>query len=252
VIEMSLRRKQEPAHENHERWLVSYADFITLMFAFFVVMFASSQADKAKTEALADAVERAFSEGAIQAKLKEIMTGQAPPVKPRSKVPDATKYAELTQSLKALTSELDEDIKQGKLQVSMERRGLVISLKEATFFPSGDDTVSPEGFGIIEKVARTIMKTPNPVRLEGHTDSIPIKNGRFRHNWDLSAARSIAMLQLLNSRFGVPARRLAVVGYGDTVAIDTNETAEGRARNRRVDITVLNESAGASEATAKK
>lgn len=248
---MSSRRKQHEEHENHERWLVSYADFITLMFAFFVVMFASSQADKAKTQALSEALDKAFSEGAISSKLKEMMGSK--PSKPAKATPITKESIDaLTGALEALTKELETDIKAGKLQVSMESRGLVISLKQATFFPSGDDTVSPAGYGIIEKVARTIVKVPNPVRLEGHTDALPINNGRFKNNWELSAARSIAMLQLLTTRFQVPINRVAVVGYADTVAIDSNSTEEGRARNRRVDITVLNEQTAAREAAARK
>jgi chemotaxis protein MotB len=101
---------------------------------------------------------------------------------------------------------------------------------------------------MLEKVTGTIKKLPNPVRLEGHTDSRPIHNGRFRDNWELSAARSVAMLHVLVERFGVPASRVAAVAYAETMPVDTNDTDEGRARNRRVDIAILNQVAASSEA----
>lgn len=243
------RRRVPEEHENHERWLVSYADFITLMFAFFVVMFASSRADKEKAHQFSEAVARALEEGRISAAIGQ-MLGRAPAnpqAKPAPAGP-APKMAELTPSLKTLTSELRKEIADGKIQVYLEARGLVISLKEAAFFPSGDDRISPEGLSIIEKVAATIRKVPNPVRLEGHTDSQPIHNERFQDNWQLSAARSIAMLQLLGQRFEIPSGRMAAVAYAETLPIADNSTEEGRARNRRVDVTILNERAASNEA----
>jgi len=124
-------------------------------------------------------------------------------------------------------------------------------LREAAFFASGDDTVDPGSYPIIEKVAAVVKALPNPVRLEGHTDSVPIHNSRFRSNWELSAARSIAMLELLSERFGVPRPRMAVAGYAENAPADTNDTEEGRAHNRRVDVVVLATDAARSEPAAK-
>ena len=101
--------------------------------------------------------------------------------------------------------------------------------------------ISPEAYAGVESVAGAILKIPNPVRLEGHTDSVPINTPRFRSNWQLSAARSIALLELLSERFGVPRERMAIVGYADNAPVASNETEQGRALNRRVDIVVLNE-----------
>ena len=160
----------------------------------------------------------------------------------------AEKLPELTPSLKKLTAELEGDIKAGRVQISLEPRGLVISLKEGAFFEPGDDTVHKERYGSIAKLASVLKPLPNPVRLEGHADSTPIRNSRFRSNWELSAARSISVLQLLRDRFEVPESRMAIVGYADTVAMDTNTTDAGRARNRRVDLTILNDVANSQEA----
>ena len=256
---ITSRRKHEDSHENHERWLVSYADFITLMFAFFVVMFATSQADKAKTKAVADAVESALADEHFATKLKQVL-GPSKAAKDRkaeamgllaekkAEQKPAEKLPELAPSLKKLTAELESDIKAGRIQINLEPRGLVISLKEGAFFEPGDDTIHKERYGSIAKLASVLKPLPNPVRLEGHTDSVPIRNSRFRSNWELSAARSISVLQLLRDRFAVPESRMAIIGYADTVAMDTNATDAGRARNRRVDLTILNAAASSQEA----
>ena len=149
--------------------------------------------------------------------------------------------AELVPSLHYLTEALQKEIEEGKIEVHLEPRGLVVSLREATFFPSGEANVEPTTFDSIDKIAATIRKLPNSVRLEGHTDSIPIHTARFRNNWELSAARSITMLELFTNRYDIPRERLAIAGYADTAPKDSNETEEGRAHNRRVDIVILNQ-----------
>jgi chemotaxis protein MotB len=256
---MSRRRQHEEHAENHERWLVSYADFITLMFAFFVVMFATSESDKAKTKAVATAVENALKDDKFSARVKAALSGSTATAgssgggltslkNHKTHRPDEPQFAELTPSLKKLTAELEPDIQAGRLQVSLEPRGLVISLKEGAFFSPGDDTLNRDRLGSLAKLAAVIRPLPNPVRLEGHTDAVPIKNSRFRNNWELSAARSIAVLRLLNEEFQVAEKRMAIVGYADKSPMESNDTDAGRARNRRVDITILNESATSKEA----
>ena len=148
---------------------------------------------------------------------------------------------ELLPKLKYLNEALQAEIRAGKLEIKQEDRGLVISLQQAAFFPSGDDSIDPKTYEAIDKIATLFRDVPNPIRLEGHTDSQPIHTARFRNNWELSAARGVAMLELLNSKFGIPHDRLAVVGYADTVPKVSNDTEEGRARNRRVDIVILNQ-----------
>jgi chemotaxis protein MotB len=258
-LSRATRRRNDDPPGNHERWLVSYADFITLMFAFFVVMFATSQSDRAKTKAVSDAVENALRDEKFGAKLKFVLGGSLDKSNPtgnadvtglrdrKPKPATSDKLAELTPSFKQLTAELQEDLKAGRIQISMEPRGLVISLKEGAFFNSGDDVVLRERFSSLGKLAKVVGSVPNPVRLEGHTDSQPVHNGRFRSNWQLSAARSIAVLEILRDKFAISERRMAIVGYSDTVAMDSNETEAGRARNRRVDITILNEAANLKE-----
>jgi chemotaxis protein MotB len=146
-----------------------------------------------------------------------------------------------------LAKGLDSELKNGKLQLKLEARGLVISMREATFFGSGNDTISPACMPILTRIAEVVRQMPNPVRLEGHTDSRPIHNSRFRNNWELSAARSIAMLEILHDRFDVPQSRMAVAGYAENAPADTNDSEEGRGHNRRVDLVLLSPGALSSE-----
>ncbi len=249
------RKKKAPEPENHERWLVSYADFITLLFAFFVVMFATSQTDKGKAQEVSDSVKKALEGEKMSSVLAAIlggtvtdkgkgnamMHGPGGAQKPVPEKPDEKKLAELVPSLKVLSEELKKEIESGRIEISMQPRGLVVSFTQAALFPSGTDLISPDAYEGLEKVAIAIGKIPNPVRLEGHTDSVPIRTPRFRSNWELSAARSIALMELLTDKFRVPADRLSIAGYADNAPIASNDTVEGRARNRRVDIVVLNE-----------
>jgi chemotaxis protein MotB len=149
--------------------------------------------------------------------------------------------SELLPSQEFLDRELAQQISDGKLSIHMEARGMVVSLRDAGFFVSGSDELSPEIIPVLGKISETLLKTINPVRLEGHTDSIPIHSVRFRSNWELSTARGIATLEALKTRFAVPEQRMAVAGYADNFPVDTNDTPEGRAKNRRVDIVILSQ-----------
>lgn len=256
------RKKAHGGHANHERWLVSYADFITLLFAFFVVMFASSQTDKARAQQVSDSVKEALEKGGINATVHEILGGTVDdrgkgnammkgPGGEQTKPPDSAAVVELLPSMQFLSKELETEIGQGKVEVRLEPRGLVVSLRQATFFPSGEDSVDPLTFESLAKIAKAIKDLPNPVRMEGHTDSIPIHTARFRSNWELSASRAIAMMSLMTERYAIPYERFAIAGYADTSPVDSNETDEGRRHNRRVDIVILNMMAKQREPAAK-
>jgi chemotaxis protein MotB len=264
---MNSRRRKPQTSENHERWLISYADFITLLFAFFVVMFASSQTDKAKAQQMSDSIRNALGKDRISAVVAGILGG-APGLKEQGnagrKGPGgsvkasaenaaaAAKIAELIPSLQMLRSQLKGEIDSGMLHVSMVARGVVVSLRQAAFFPPGQDTIDAGTYATIQKLASVILAVPNKVRLEGHTDAVPIHNARYRSNWELSAARGVTMLELLTSRYNVPESRLSVGGYAETIPIASNQTPEGRAQNRRVDIVILNENGLKGEPAAMK
>jgi chemotaxis protein MotB len=223
---MNRLRRGDP---NPDRWLISYADFITLLFAFFVVMYAVAQTNHGDTRALSDSVKRAL-EGA-----------PAPASAPSSALEQTAldEARTLARAHQTLAKQLARQIAAGEIDLVLDTRGVVISLREKGFFPSGGDQIYPSAFESLQKVADVVRELPNALRLEGHTDAAPIHNARFRSNWELSAARSIAVLSLLEERCGLPARRFAIAGYADNRPIADNDSEEGRARNRRVDLVIV-------------
>lgn len=225
--------RKRSSYPSPERWIVSYADFVTLLFAFFVVLYAAAQTSHAKAKEVSDSVRRALDSSPARNSVPQAKTASL-------REPDA-----LATSFDYLKRQLHEEIASGKIQVTREPRGIVIGLRERAFFPSGGDGIYPSAFDSMAKVASIIRSVPNSVRLEGHTDSVPIHNDRFRSNWSLSAARSIAVLSLFETRYGIPSRRFAIAGYADNLPVAGNDSEEGRAQNRRVDIVILS---GRSEA----
>ena len=262
--------KKHDSHEpeNHERWLVSYADFITLLFAFFVVMFASSQTDKARAKQVSEAVQKALDDGhsfSVPTAVAKVLGGTVDDkgqgnammkgpggVKRGIREAPADEVIELMPSLDRLNKELEKEVREGKLEIHLEPRGLVISLRQSAFFPSGGDALDPSTLPALEKMAHVIEVLPNSIQLEGHTDAIPIHNVRFKSNWELSCARSIAVLDTMCDTFQLPRARFSVVGRADTFPIDSNDTPEGRARNRRVDIVIMNALKVRPDETAQK
>jgi chemotaxis protein MotB len=258
-----LKRHKQHPHGNHERWLVSYADFVTLLFAFFVVMFAASQKNEAKQvsasvrealahERLSDAISTALGHGKRRVDKSPVVPDPIPAQEPPPTTTAGLERqpADLTKSLAKLQQALDAELKSGKVQIRMDARGITVSLREAAFFDSGDSKVQVSSLPILEKIAAVVRDLPNSLRLEGHTDSKPIHNSRFRGNWDLSTARAIAMLELLRDRFEIPTGRMAVAGYAENVPADNNETEQGRAHNRRVDLVILSAEGMKSEPLA--
>jgi chemotaxis protein MotB len=223
---MSRRGKVGHAAPSHERWLVSYADFITLLFALFVVLFSASNADKEKVRQFAQAVENAIEHSGV---------GRVP----RTPQQGTSREPALDATYTALEASLQPEVQSNQVRLGLDARGLVITLNQTAFFQSGSAEFDPSMYPTLGKIAAAIVQVDNPIRLEGHTDSRPIHNDRFQNNWELSSARSIAVLELLVTRFGIAAGRMAVAGYADTAPVSSNDTDEGRARNRRVDIVVL-------------
>jgi chemotaxis protein MotB len=260
---MAAKRKP-PQPENHERWLVSYADFITLLFAFFVVMFATSQTDRSKAKDIQEAVKRALEKDKIVSAVAGILGGtpdDAGKGNAQMRGPGGVnqlrnapqdpqnRWVDLNPAKQQIEQEMAPEIEANEMSVTMEARGLVVSFQQAAFFPSGTDEIPASAFSKVAKVAGIMLGVPNPVRLEGHTDSIPVRGGRFGTNWELSAARAISMMELLARCCGVPRERMSVAGYADNAPASANDTEEGRRRNRRVDIVILNQAGIAAEPT---
>ena len=187
------RKKKHAEAENHERWLISYADFITLLFAFFVVMFASSQTDKGRAQQVSESVKKALEGDQVSQMVAAVLGGAADQKGPGNaqmkgpggaeEVRKQLETAELMPSFQILQRELKMEIDAGRIEVSMQSRGLVISFTQAALFPSGGDEVAQDAYPGLEKVSSAVAKIPNPVRLEGHTDSRPINTSRFKSNW---------------------------------------------------------------------
>jgi chemotaxis protein MotB len=223
--------------------MVSYADFITLLFAVFVVLFASSQSGSATPAQISQAVAHALDNGSVSEAIR-VMRAMGTPSQ-SAKSGRVGGQPNLASSLEALNGALKQEIADGKIAVQLSPRGLIISLRQAAFFPSGEAHVQPSAYSIVDKVGKMLASLPNAVRLEGHTDAIPIKNSRFANNWELSAMRSIAMVELLVQRHHIDRQRLSVAGFAETDPLASNDDDEGRAKNRRVDIVILSSTAEA-------
>ena len=243
-----MSRKKKHEHVNHERWLVSYADFITLLFAFFVVLFASSQSDRKKQMEVAAAMQTAFTPlGSFEAHAKTPPIEQSPSAStvtrpaalalPFPQAGQTTLEEEMKARLNRLIQQAGERLPKGSVTTRMTPDGLVISLHEIGFFKSGSAEVRSESIPMLISLADTI---PNvPLRVEGHTDNVPIHTAQFSSNWELSTARSSAIARLLLERGVIHPENVSAAGYAEYHPVASNATETGRSMNRRVDIILL-------------
>jgi chemotaxis protein MotB len=269
---MSARgRRRAQAHaggHNDERWLLTYSDMITLLMALFIILWAISTVNDGKFHELAKSLSEAFS-GKIFQGNKSIIEGspgtrvevvQATPAQPSAKqafdkkLTSAASNAGDLENLKRLKAEVDEYAKSaglaGKLNTSIDERGLVIRiLPDDLLFDTGKAELKPGARPILDNVGRILsgLPTPNPIRIEGNTDDVPISTAEFPNNWALSAARAVTVLTVMLDD-GIPPRRLSAAGFADQQPVATNATAAGRAQNRRVEIVVVRRELAAAEA----
>jgi chemotaxis protein MotB len=242
------RRIEEDELHNKERWLISYADFITLLFAFFVVMYSVSSVNEGKYKVLSETLTGVFN--APQRSVRPVEVGDQPSVNvPRSDdsviqphVTEAPRNPDIeekgrTEALRAMADKLalefDELISQGVITVQSNEAWLELSLRNSLLFGSGDAEPHYDAFPVVETIASVLVNRDNAVRVEGFTDDQPIRTNSFPSNWELSAARAAAVVRMLMME-GVEAERLAAVGYGEYQPVARNDTEEGRRRNRRV------------------
>jgi len=259
------RRRRHPAHSNHERWLVSYADFITLLFAFFVVLYSSSQVDQRKVGKLAMAIQVAFQElGVFPASTSAVPLNSSEPMPFNTvqAVENANRVAALgktvppatgvlsgndeTGDLSGLRRELEQtlapEISRSEVALRSEPDGLVISLREIGFFESGSSTIRSGSRSSFGRPAKLLAERGCAIRIEGHTDNVPIHNARFYDNWQLATARAAELVRVLIVNFGFVPERLSAAGYAEYHPIASNDTPTGRALNRRVDVVILRKS----------
>lgn len=285
------RKKKHEEHENHERWLVSYADFITLLFAFFVVMYAVSSVNEGKYRVLSESLVAAFRSptkslmpiqvGSVaKSPLSDAMDFRQAPMAiqlPNMPVPryesdapqspdpgdkaddvkkptdesQAEQRRQAQQALQQISSEIEqamgEMIEQGLVSVRRSEHWVEVEINTSILFPSGSATLSRAALPVLEELSGILKRFPNAIHVEGFTDNVPINNVIFPSNWELSAGRAASVVHLFTDA-GLEPERLVAIGYGEYRPAAGNDTAEGRARNRRV-VLVIQSTADTREVT---
>ena len=241
------RKRHDEEHENHERWLVSYADFITLLFAFFVVMYAISTLNEGKYRVLADALVVAFrhdpvvtaqSNGLSPMNRTSSYAPPRPSVKPTVDPLRKQKAEKMLTLAKNISEALKPLVQSGQVRMTQLPHGLAVEINASVLFAPAQAALQPDSVAALEAVAKLLVDAPQQIRVEGHTDNLPIASALYPSNWELSSARASSVVRLFMAS-GVEAGRLSAVGYADNKPVEGNETAEGRARNRRVTLMIL-------------
>ena len=242
------RRKHVEEHVNHERWLVSYADFITLLFAFFVVMYSISQVNESKYRVLSNTLEDAFNQPELA--VRPIQIGEKAKSNPpnlielnqnaiQEKVEQGSdeKEGEMPDEFKQIANKIEQAfgdlMKQDLVTLRGNEEWLEVEMRSSLLFDSGDATLSPNALELLGKVSEILKEQKNAVRVEGFTDNKPIHTARYPGNWELSSARAAAVVELFIEQ-GLDASRLVAAGYGEFQPVAPNDTPENRTKNRRV------------------
>jgi chemotaxis protein MotB len=248
-----MRRRAKIEEENHrERWLVSYADFMTLLFALFVVLFASAYHDRRTVQRVSAAVKNGFQEMSAFSAGDGGAEGGAPgksrlgdPLNPSASGGESLSQVsaqagiDVVELNKKLYAALGKEIELQEVNMRMTPEGFVISLHELGFFDSGEATLTPGASDKIKKIAGVLTQYGLDMRVEGHSDDVPIHNASFNSNWELSTARATAVAMMLMNESGVDPKRMSIAGYAQYHPTASNSTPEGRKANRRVDIVVV-------------
>ena len=227
-----MRRAAPHTRSGHDRWLISYADLVTLLLALFTTLYAASTIDAHKLGPLSSSIREAFDAPPATA-----VPGAAPAiVAPVTVVAGAPPREDLQLRL---ARDLAEAIKLDRVRMHRDARGLILSLPEEAAFAVASSDVSGEARQMVDRIAAAVAPTPNSIRIEGHTDDVPIRTSRFQSNWELSTARASAVVEYLVTTSGLAPGRLSAAGYGEFHPRVPNDTPENRAANRRIDIVIL-------------
>jgi chemotaxis protein MotB len=239
------RREKRIEHDNHDRWLISYADFVTLLFAFFVVMYSISSVNEGKYKVFSDSLNVAFSvrpppvNAAIATNEQEqllralVDKRTARLGEQQRKIQERMK--DLNGNLKQVMSPL---IDQHLVNINPTKRGIEIDISASLLFKTGEASLQPAALDVLRQVSVVLSNEELPIEVEGHTDDVPIMTAQFPSNWELSSARASSVVRLMINN-GVPEKRLAVVGLASNQPVVPNDSPENRARNRRVSITIV-------------
>ncbi|MBM4125115.1 MAG: flagellar motor protein MotD [Nitrospira sp.] len=238
-----MAKPKHEEHENHELWLVSYADFITLLFAFFVVMYSASALNIGKFKVISDSLNMALLKpvkGQNSSSQALDFGGQGKKTPP---IPAVSSKEQFHRRVQAAMRKFD--IAQNlpdKMEVTMTDHGIMVTLADSMLFESGQAAVRPQALPALQALSEVIMDTGEiiqEIRVEGHTDNVPLRTLQFPSNWDLSASRAASVLRVLTEQYQVKADMMSVVGYGAVKPLSDNLTPDNRAKNRRVEINVI-------------
>ena len=249
-----MKRVKHEEKDNSERWLLSYADFITLLMVFFIIMYSMSAVNQAKFEALAESLSEAMGGGSGSRGGSGTGTGDAAgpgvndipggvemsPAPPLSdSYLDQAEQDALNATAAEIQKYLDEQGLHDSVTLRIDERGLVVILADTTTFESGSAEIKSEFIPRLIQIADILSSVENYVRIEGHTDNVPVVGGRFASNWEVSTARATSLVQLFINNSNIAPEKLSAVGYGEYRPVASNDTPEGRAQNRRVEIVVI-------------
>ncbi len=226
-------RKRPKHNGNHERWLVSYADFMTLLFAFFVVLYSSAQVDKARMSSLSNAITNGFQELGVGPGSTAVLSG----VVPANASHRPGESAEVIRH--KLELGLSDELQHETVSLRDTREGLVLSLREVGFFQSGSATLRANSMDAFDRIGSVLTSVAGNLRVEGHTDNVPIHTLHFNSNWELSTARATEVIRLLLTRENIAPDRLSAAGYAEYHPLADNSNEDGRRLNRRVDIVII-------------
>jgi len=239
------RRQKHEEHENHERWLVSYADFITLLFAFFTVLYATSQHDIAKQIEVEKAITKAFDPlvefGGLIGRYIDVNTDVSLLPPPIPLVPqEGHGQEEVKQAVQnILEKEMGEETYRELIEIKTDKEGVRVSVKASGFFDPGSALIREDSLRSLEKIGDVLKATNRNLRVEGHTDDQPIHTEKFPSNWELSATRATTVVRYLIARHHIHPSRLAAVAYADQRPKVSNDSDKNRAQNRRIDVLIL-------------
>ena len=228
---MRRRRKKEDGHNDSERWLLTYADLITLLLAFFIVMYSMSRIDAKRFGKMAEALSGVLKGGTTVFKNlndEEVLKGHG-----------LLKLGDLRVIQKQIEERFSEFEKQGEVQTEITERGLVVHIMDAALFREGSAILEPRAMNVLDIIRDRIIDIPNHIRIEGHTDDRDINTVSYPSNWELSTTRATQVVRYFIDNYGLPPSRMSALGYGEFRPIRPNNSIENRAKNRRVDIVIL-------------
>lgn len=237
-----MAKHKHEERENHERWLVSYADFITLLFAFFVVMYSISSINEGKYRTVSQSIKAALNPLANQSGANQVFSVGEAKLAQQGQNPTDAKEVTLRHIRRMVQVVKDKKMKDLVAFVSIVQTvngDIVITIPDRLLFNSGEAAVRPEALPFLEGISGALVELNRHTKVEGHTDNVPIRTAQFASNWELSAARAVMVVRVLSELYGVPADHLAAVGHADTRPVTGNLDPEQRAKNRRVEIIVL-------------